>query len=314
MTLTFDHFRQQYGLAGARERFDDFVVATVKSVYPSARPIRANPGDWSIDAYVGSLADGDVAIWQAKFFPDDFGDAQKAQIRESYEQATKAATNNGYRILTWTMCLPQDLDGSGQQWWDVWSSRKAKQDRIEIVLWNLSEFRALMRKPDASDVRLEYFPHLPPVHQPQAPAVERVPSEAALDELLFIRQLHEAGLVELGSAKEQFYNAEVVERDLADKRLETQVRAFDGMRRGLRSIWEDRFNHHCTTTDGADRLLPALHPDVMARIDDEHDRAPREPFPLTRIHRMGAMHQVVEGAEAGWTRDWRRVVEDHRGD
>jgi hypothetical protein len=119
--------------------------------------------------------------------------------------------------------------------------------------------------------------------------------------------------VELGSAKEQFYNAELIERDLTDKRVETQVRAFDGMRRGLHSIWEDRFNHHCGSSDETDGMLPALHPDVMARIDHEHDQAPREPFPLTRVHRKGAMHQVVENAEAGWTRDWRQVAEDHRG-
>jgi hypothetical protein len=312
MSLTFHHFREQYGATGATERFEDFVVATVKSVHPSARPIRANPGDWSIDAYIGSLAAGEVAIWQAKFFLNEFGDSQKAQIRDSYRRAKEEATKNGYRVLKWTLCIPQDLDGPSQKWWDKWSGETHRDDAIDVDLWNLSEFRTLMRKPDAADVRLEYFSYLPPVHAPQAPPVEPIPGDANLDELLFARQLREAGLVETASAKQQFYNAELVERELADKGLKTRLRAFDGMRRGFHSIWEDRFNHHAAASDAADHRLPSLHPDVMERIDSEHDQAPREPFPLTRVHRKGALHQVVEKAEAGWTRDWRQIAESHR--
>jgi hypothetical protein len=310
--LRFDHFLLEHGEAGARDRFEDFVVATVKSVRPSARPIRANPGDWGIDAYIGSLADGDIGIWQAKYFPGVFGDGQKDQVRESYASAKKSAAKHGYRILTWTLCIPQDLDGPAQQWWDTWAAAAVSADGITIELWNLTEFRVLMRKPDATDVRLEYFPHLPPVHEPQAPEVQAVPTGAGLDELLFVRQLREAGLVELDSAKEQFYNAELVQRDLTDKGLTLRVRAFDGMRRGLRSIWEDRFNHHCTAEAAGARHLPSLHGDVMERVDAEHDNAPRDPFPLTRVHRKGALHQVVENAEAGWTRDWRTVAHEHR--
>ncbi|MBF6621556.1 MAG: hypothetical protein ITG02_15170 [Patulibacter sp.] len=311
MSLSFHHFLHEFGEAGARERFDTFVVATVKSVRPSARPVRANPGDWGIDVYVGSLAQGQVAVWQAKFFLTDFGDSQKDQVRKAYKSARKAATAEGYKLLSWTLCLPQDLDGPAQKWWDDWSGERKREDCLEVDLWNLAEFRTLLAKPDAADVRLEYFPHLPPVHQPQAPAIEAVPDSASLDDLLFVVQLREAGLIEVDSAKEQFYNAELVGRDLADKGLLKRLEAFAGLRADLRSVWEDRFNYHSgAVIDG--RALPDLHPDVMDRVDRAHDASPREPFPLGRTHRKGVLHQVVERGEAGWVRDFRDVAEAHR--
>ncbi len=132
MPLNFHHFLHEFGEAGARDRFDQFVVSTVKSLWPAARPVRANPGDWGIDAYVGSLAEGQVAIWQAKFFLLEFGDAQKAQVREAYESARKAADREGYEILSWTLCIPEDLDGPSQKWWDDWSSKQTTDHGIEM--------------------------------------------------------------------------------------------------------------------------------------------------------------------------------------
>jgi hypothetical protein len=131
--------------------------------------------------------------------------------------------------------------------------------------------------------------------------------------MLFVRQLQEAGHAELDSAKEQYYNAELVARDLADKGLQTRLRAFDGLRADLRSTWEDRFNFHAIAAP-AERLLPGLHPDVMERIDHAHEIAPREPFPLTKTHRKGALQQVVELGGAGWVRDFRDIAEAYRGD
>lgn len=312
MSLTFHHFLYEHGDAGARERFEAFVVATVKSLRPSARPVRANPGDWGIDVYVGSLAEGQVGVWQAKFFLTEFGDSQKDEVRQSYSSATRAAEREGYAILSWTLCIPQDLDGPAQKWWDRWSEERSLEDAVVMDLWNLSEFRVLMGKPDAVDVRAEYFPHLDPVHVASAPALAPVPADDSLEEMLFVRQLREAELSELDSAKAQFYNAELVERDLADKQLATRLQQFAGLREDLRSTWEDRFNHHSSDAS-AGRFLPGLHPDVMERIDASHDRAPREPLPLTKTHRKGVMHQVVERGDAGWTRDFRDIVRRHRG-
>lgn len=312
MSLSFYYFLNEYGEAGARERFEKLVVRIVKSLHPSAKPIRANPGDWGIDAYVGLLAEGQVRVWQAKFHLTAFGDSQKRQIRDAYTTARDKAAGEKYELLAWTLCIPIDFDPDEQKWWDDWATERQGEDGVQMELWNLAELEVLLAKPDAADVRQEYFPHLPPVHQPQAPAIVPPDDPDKLEELLFIRQLREAGLTELDSAKEQFYNAELVVRDLADKGLVTREEGFHGIQADYRSTWEDRFNHHCASSGDGDRL-PGLHPDVMERVDQSHDAAPDQPFPLTKTHRKGALHQVVDRGQAGWTRNFRDIAKEHSG-
>lgn len=96
-------------------------------------------------------------------------------MREAYRSARTAAAAENYDVMAWTLCVPQDLDGDAQRWWDDWSAECEAEDGARMFLWNLAEFRTLLAKPDAADVRLEYFPYLPPVHEPQAPAIEAVP-------------------------------------------------------------------------------------------------------------------------------------------
>jgi hypothetical protein len=310
MSFSFHHFRSKYGEAGGRDRFEHFVTRGVKAVHPEAKPVRPNPGDWGLDTYMGQLWKGQVRVWQAKFFLDGLGDSQKAQIRKSYDTARAKAEEKGYDVIAWTLCLPIDLSAEERLWWDEWSAGRQEEDDIEIRLWDRAEFEVQMGKPDAADVRLEYFPHLDPIHEPQPPEVLEPDDPTRLDELLFVHQLRAAGLTELDSAKAQFYNAELIVRDLADKNLDRRAASYRGMQSDYRSTWEDRFNHHCALNEGED-LLPELHPDVMERIDLSHDTNPREPFPLTKTHRKGALHQVVEAGQAGWTRAFRDIAKKH---
>jgi len=303
--LNFNHFLND-GEAAARARFDDFAVALARAVRTNVRGMRPAPGDWGIDAFVGDLA-ASIAIWQAKFFLTGIGEAQQQQIRESYKSAKKAAAENGHTIISWTLLIPQELSPKERLWWDKWVAAQ-KGDGIAIELWELSKLQELLRAPDAADVRAEYFPHLDPVHPSQPPPVLEPPAGAVSQDMLFIKQLQAAGLSELEVASEQFYNAEILERDLADKRLERQMAAYNGLRSDLRGTWADRFDHHCAATPAEEDRLDALHADVMERIDADHLSAPMHPLPLTRTHRKGAMHQIVNRAQAGWTRGYRKIA------
>lgn len=306
--VNFNHFLQD-GDEAARQRFDSFTLALVRAVRSNVRGMRAAPGDWGIDAFLGDLG-GAIAIWQAKFFLREIGDSQQDQIRRSYASAKKAATEHDHTIMGWTLVLPVELSPIERTWWDGWVA-KQKADKIAIDLWELSALQELLRSADAADVRAEYFPHLDPVHPQQPPPVFPPPEGALSEDMLFIKQLRAAGVGELEVASEQFYNAEILERDLADKRLERQSAAYNGLRSDLRGTWADRYNHHCAATPAGEDRLPALHSDVMERIDAEHQQAPMHPLPMTRTHRKGAMHQVVDRGQAGWTRSYRNIAEDH---
>jgi hypothetical protein len=131
--------------------------------------------------------------------------------------------------------------------------------------------------------------------------------------MLFVKQLLAAKIAETESAKQAFFNAEALGREIADKRIGEHIDALRAERADLRSIWEDRYNKACAATEPTQDLLPGLHPEVMEAIERRHDGAPAGVLPMHLIHRKGAMHQVVEDGSAGWVRDYRSVLEAHRG-
>lgn len=274
--------------------------------------VRPHPGDWGIDCFVGSI-DDQLLIWQAKYFPDGLEAAQKAQIRKSYTSASNAAAKQGFTFTSWTLVIPCELSPDEHKWWNRFKKDR-EADGVAIELWQANQVQAMLRSPEGADVRAEYFPDLTPVHVAAPPHVISVPDETAFNHALFVRQLDHAGHSELGAALEQFYNAEILERDLADKRLETRLGALRNYRSDLWGTWGERFAHHTGTEPDESHLLPGLHPDVMERIDTHHALAPLEPLPLSRTHRKGVMHQIVDRGDAGWTRDYKELANEAESD
>ncbi len=93
-TVSFAAHVWRHGEHGAREDFHRMLTALIQVEHASATEVRADPGDWGIDTFVGSLADA-VTIWQSKFFIDGLGDSPKRQVRESVASAMAKATEHG---------------------------------------------------------------------------------------------------------------------------------------------------------------------------------------------------------------------------
>ena len=297
------------GKEGARETFERLIAQLVRLQFRGVTRVDAHPGDWGLDVFVGEI-DGVMSVWQAKFFIDGVGKTQQAQIRESFSQVVAQAKVRGFTVDVWTLCIPVDLDADSLKWWTGWKKRQERETGVRIQLWHRTELEGLLLTPDAAELRSVFFPaQQPGVVAP--PPVLDLPEDVEYDDMLFIKQLEAARIQELGSAKQQFFNAEVLSREVADKRVAEHVLALQGERADLRSIWEDRYNRACAQPDAGDGLLPALHPEVMEAIERRHDGARAEVLPMHLVHRKGTMHQVVEGGRAGWIRDFRSVVEAH---
>lgn len=72
-----------YGLAGAREAFENLAFDLIKSQESRAQKVRVSQGDGGIDAHVNDLSDpGGVHVYQCKFFREGLEDSQKGQIRD----------------------------------------------------------------------------------------------------------------------------------------------------------------------------------------------------------------------------------------
>lgn len=127
-----------------------------------------------------------------------------------------------------------------------------------------------------------------------------------------MKQLRAANVVEVESAKRQFFNADLLAREVADKQVPEHMQALEATQGEAHALWEIRFNAACTQQP-TDPMLPGLHGDVMVAIEQHHNAHPPAVLPMSVVHRLGSMHQVVENGEAGWVREFRSIAEDYRG-
>ena len=146
------------GEPGAREAFEHLVADVVGIIHPDVQEVQANPGDWGIDAFVGELtAASEAWVWQAKYFIHEFGKAQQADVRSSYASALRAADTHGYKLKSWTLCVPIELDGPNLRWWHSWAKRKEKADGVVIDLWTAGTLRRRLMDDEAQNVRNYHF-------------------------------------------------------------------------------------------------------------------------------------------------------------
>lgn len=293
-------------IAGAREDFEQMLAMLIGAVQPGARQIAAHPGDWGIDVLAGDLA-GLVVLWQSKYFWPLVARGQQAQIRESFASAVAAAERHGYRISRWVLCVPSSMDPETAQWWDRWSVRRRRETGVVIDLWDETTLREMLARPDAAHVRRHYYdPYAPAVPAPARRPLHEVDhaTSGRLDRALFVRQLRAAGHAEVEAAKHEFFNADLLAREIADKGVRPEMDALREADSVAYGIWEARFN--ALSQAIGDPLLPGLHATVMGEIRESG----AFPADLTagRVHRCGLMHRIVQGRRAGWVRHWRRIA------
>lgn len=294
---------------GARATFEELIQDLVGAKHPEVSTIEANPGDWGIDAHVGSLAEGDVSVWQSKFFIDGFDKPQQTQVRDAYDGAIAAAKKEGYTLTSWTLCMPCNFDGPNQKWWDGWKRRTEKRDNVVIDLWNKVRLRNLLMSEDAKRIGEVYFnPVFPVETQVTTKPTVRLDDPHRYEGALFIRQMHVAGLLACDDAKEEFFNAEILSREIHDKALEEEVAALNDTRAVLGSLWSQRFNTALQSSD--DRLLPGLYERVMDAIREHHPSVPKV-LRCGLIHAFGLMHQRVDEGRAGWIRDYHKLAAEY---
>jgi hypothetical protein len=292
-------------MAGAREDFEQMLAMLVSGMYPGARLIAANPGDWGIDVLVGELS-GLVLVWQSKYFWPAVSRSGQAQIRESFDSAVAAAARNGYRISKWTLCVPSSMDGPTARWWDNWRGRRQRETGVLIDLWHETTLRGLLVTPEAAHVRRHYYdPYVP--GQSVGPVLREVeePATKTLEGALFVRQLRAAGHVEVDAAKREYFNADLLAREIADKGVPVELAAMTAADGLVHGIWEARFNAACQHP-ARHPLLPGLHAEVMRDIRES------TAFPVGLragpVHRCGLMHRVVQDRRAGWVTHWRAIA------
>ncbi|WP_179443446.1 serine/threonine protein kinase [Rhodococcus sp. ACPA1] len=301
------HIVRAGGEMGARDDFETMIGQLVTAIHPGARMIAANPGDWGIDAFAGDMG-GEIVVWQSKFFYPVVAEKHHQEIRDSFKSVCRQAGKQGHVLKQWILCVPSDMDGPTTKWWDGWKLRTQKAQGLSIDLWDANRLRSYLISPDAANVQRHYYGRvgqLAGTREVVSPAEERVEE---MESALFVRQLKAAGHVEVGSAKRQFFNADLMAREIADKAVPSEVAALSEADAHVHMLWEDRFNDACL--EAGDAALAGLHKSVMNDIRDAHDTITSR-IKASRVHARGLMHRVVDDRRAGWVKDWRSVAEQH---
>jgi len=293
--------------AGGRGVFQMLVTDLVTVRCPTANEV-AGPGggDWGIDTYVGRL-DGTVVVWQSKFFLDWKGEDQRGQVRDSFNRVMAKASQEGFRVDAWTLCVPCVLPPAEQKWFDTWAAKNRRVHNVRIEMWNGVRLRRFLLQDDAESVRRHYFPDGGVARQ-----AEPLAYASNLDDLttaLFVRQLEEAGHTETDAARGMFFAAEALARDLAARGNEAGVAALEELHLEVQGRWEARFNVGRVLADGHGRiagLVDQVLQDAAQCVDPDGLR-------LKPAHRRGVAHRLVENARAGWVCHWREIAASHEG-
>ncbi len=266
--------------------------------------IAANPGDWGIDAFGGDLG-GAITVWQSKYFHPVTASGHQQAIRDSFKSVMSSASEYGHKVETWVLCIPSSMDGPTAKWWDTWKKKQERAHGIVIDLWDETRLTTLLRTPEADNVRRGYYePYVQASEAVEPRLIVNVEEDkaAALESALFVVQMKEAGHFELDAAKRQFFNADLVAREIAHKGVPHEVNALVSADATVHGVWETRFNQCC-----ADETMSGLHAKVWADVREEHPQLPKV-LRLEVAHAWGLVHRLVDNRKAGWVKHWRAVA------
>jgi hypothetical protein len=291
------------GEAGARDLFQDVVAQIVAAVRPTAAQVEGSGGDWGVDVFVGELGEGgQIAIWQAKYFIHGIKGNQRRQIAEALETAVRKADDEGYRLLAWTLCVPCSLTPTEWRWWTRFRRDQEAALDIAIELWDETALARRVYAPEASAIRRAFWDW----EESVIPLpVADLPDDSMYEEALFVAQLRRAAVPELSSAKQQFFNAELLVREVTDKALAEELTELRTRSAEVFALWENRFNARAADPKDDLRLLPG---EVMLAVEQHHTAIRLRALRAGPIHTLGLVHRHVEDGRAGWCREWREVA------
>jgi hypothetical protein len=128
------------------QAFEEASASLIRATTKDTSRVRVYKGDGGVDVFTGTWGDeGQLDVYQIKYFPDPWAAAQKKQIRESY----KTASNNPrFTLRSWTLCVPTRLTQDDWEWLHKWSRGKTN-----IKVWDADKLSDFLYRPECADVR-----------------------------------------------------------------------------------------------------------------------------------------------------------------
>jgi hypothetical protein len=307
--IDLSRLEKDSGKAGARDKFERLIARLVKLQFSDAQEIRPNPGDWGIDVFVGKFTSGDITVWQAKYFPDMIDDSQKDQIRKSFNQIVEMSNKKGFKVNAWILCIPTTLDGDSKFWWEKWAKEKQKMTEISVRLQERLDIVTMLQTPEAYPLCIEFNLADEAELVREERAIEPLPPKESCeyDHSLFILKLLAAGIRETESAKKQFFNAEVVSKEVLDKKDKHEIAELNGLYDKIHSLWETRFIEASQSKD-SEAETRRVYPIMLMTIEEKNKELLYcRRLPISFFHKKGLMQQLANICTIGWTPDFKSL-------
>lgn len=155
MSINLAHLQLLWGVAGAREKFEDMAAQLIHVERPDSQRVRIVRGDGGVDSFEGGLTDpGGIDVYQVKYFPEKIDETQKKQIRESF---ATARDSKAFKVKCWTLCLPIDMSVDETEWFEGWVQKQAATG-IEVRRpWGALHLEGLLLKEENRAIRQAFF-------------------------------------------------------------------------------------------------------------------------------------------------------------
>ncbi len=312
MERDFRYLRDKYGEAGARDIFEKICVELFQKKFENAYAVQASPGDDGIDVLVGDL-DGDIIVYQCKYFIDGIGDTQKAQIRESYKTVTK-----NYNVVEWYLCIPILFTVDNHKWWSEWKNKKQQKDNIKIDFFDGSRLLMLLKECDMYDKIFDED-----VRNLLAEILEYLNSEnlriyneiiydindfsnISYDDCIFVKMLESANIFDTAEYKNDFFNAEIVKQKIVSKGQSRELLMYKQLLNKLKSVWGTQYNIHKHATDGQGLLN-----NTYLRVEDLDTTTLAASDEISLLAKKGMLHQLADEKQIGWVENYLKVLEKY---
>ena len=115
---------------------------------PKTQTIDGSGGDDGVDSFVG-IFNGDIRVWQFKYFLDRLSSSRKKQIEKSLKTAKEK-----HKLKEWILCLPMEFSKSETKWFQEITKRELA-NKIKLSCVNEHHLRNLIQK--HKDVRDAFF-------------------------------------------------------------------------------------------------------------------------------------------------------------
>ena len=299
---------------GARALFPKLILQLASLKYDDPRTIQPDQGDWGIDVIVGKLTSGSCIVWQVKYFPKSPNANQKGKIEDSFNQLNKKRIEEKFNVDLWVLCVPCAFTNKCTRWWENWKKQKTDETGIKIELWHKDYLEKQLATPEARNI-VEYFgidARLIPALIKERKILPLPADKLELyDNALFIKKLTHAEIMENSSARAQFFNAELIQKEAELRGDTTEIDELIGTYEKILEKWENFFNKavKSPTPKTETRNVYFEMNDLISELDKSYFNCQK--LGIVCFHKKGFMHQLSDKCRLGWSPDYETLAGEY---